>query len=237
MVAASVARPDSVRILSEPDKCSRDPAWLATARGLLCVRGMIPNMSAPKRKATAEDLRALHGEDGRYEIIHGEIVPMATPRMEHSNFANYSTAAISRRFDRKPGGKWPGGWWLRPQLHVSYETGEVFVHDYCGFRRDNHPALPSTWPTPLRPDWVCEVLSRGHEKRDRVDKWNVLFRARVPHYWIVDPDEKTLEVFRWTSDGYVRTLAATSGDVIRAEPFDAVEMRAAVFFGDEDDDE
>ena len=78
---------------------------------------------------------------------------------------------------------------------------------------------------------------RTTHKRDRVDKRAVLVRARVPHYWLVDPEEKLLELFRWTPTGYEVALTASSGDVIRAEPFDAVELRAAVLFGDEDDEE
>ena len=198
---------------------------------------MIQTMSLPARKATADDLRAAFGEDGRAEVIHGEILEKAAPRIEHSTSANYLLTAISRRFDRRPGGKWPGGWWILPELHVEYETHEVFCHDGVGYRRDAHGALPRTWPVPVRPDWVCELVSPGHEKRDLVDKWNVLHRSRVPHYWIVRPEEKLLLVHRWTPAGYTCVLAATSGDLIRAEPFDAVELRAAVVFGDDDDDE
>jgi Uma2 family endonuclease len=198
---------------------------------------MIQRMSATKPKATAEDLRRLYGEDGRYELIHGEIVPKFAPRPAHTALSNYSGAALTRRFDRQPGSKWPGGWWLRPELHVEYETGEVLCHDYCGFRRDTHAAIPNAWPVRLRPDWVCEVLSPGHEKRDRLDKWAVLFRAGVPYYWLANPEERVLEVYRRTADGFMCVCTATSGDVIRAEPFDAVELRAAVLFGDEDDDE
>jgi Uma2 family endonuclease len=197
---------------------------------------MIQTMSTPKN-ATAEDLRRLHGEDARYEIIHGVIVPKVAPRPVHSAAQTYSLAALTRRFDRRVGGKWPGGWWLRHELHVEYETGELFCHDACGFRRDQHAVIPNEWPVQIRPDWVCEALSPGHLKRDRVDKWAVLFRARVPHYWIVNPEEKILEVNRWTPEGYVCVLTASSGDLIRAEPFDSVELRAAVLFGDEDDDE
>jgi hypothetical protein len=68
-------------------------------------------------------------------------------------------------------------------------------------------------------------------------KWAVLWRAKVPHYWILNPLEKILEVHRWTQDGYVNVLRASSGQVIRAEPFDAVELRTDVLFGDEDDEE
>ncbi len=68
-----------------------------------------------------------------------------------------------------------------------------------------------------------------------MDKWHVLFAAGVPHYWLVDPEEKLLEVFRRGASGYELVLTATPGDLIRAEPFDAVELPAAVLFGDEDD--
>jgi Uma2 family endonuclease len=126
---------------------------------------------------------------------------------------------------------------IRTEVHVQYFEDELFCHDLCGFRRDLHPEIPTAWPVVVRPDWVCELLSPTHEKRDRIDKWNVLFRAKVPHYWIVNPEERLLEVHRWTPSGYEFALKATSGDLVRAEPFDAVELRAAVLFGDEDDDE
>jgi Uma2 family endonuclease len=113
----------------------------------------------------------------------------------------------------------------------------VFCHDLCGYRRDRHGEIPKAWPVKLRPDWVCEILSPSHEKRDLHDKWWVLQRAGVPHYWIVHPEEKVVHMYRLERPGYTCILTATSGDVVRAEPFDAVELRASVLFGDEDDDE
>jgi Uma2 family endonuclease len=89
----------------------------------------------------------------------------------------------------------------------------------------------------VRPDWVLEVLSPGHERRDRLDKWRVLHRAGVPHYWVADPDSKTLEVHRWHRDGFLKALVTVPGETVRAEPFDPCELRVAVLFGDEDDDE
>lgn len=198
---------------------------------------MIHVMTSPTRKRTAEDLRALYGEDSRYELIHGELVEKAMPRTEHAANQASVLTSVARRFHRQAGGKWPGGWWILPELHVGYADDEVFCHDLCGFRRDKHAELPKQWPCRLVPDWVCELLSPGREKRDRVDKWQVLFRAGVPHYWIVNPEEKFLEVYRWTAHGYEATLKAGGGDVIRAEPFGAVELRTSVLFGDEDDDD
>jgi Uma2 family endonuclease len=74
-------------------------------------------------------------------------------------------------------------------------------------------------------------------KRDVVDKFNVLHTNRVPHYWIADPIEQTLIVHRWEAAGYLVVLSAAAGDIIRAEPFEAVELRVSRLFGLEDDEE
>jgi Uma2 family endonuclease len=84
---------------------------------------------------------------------------------------------------------------------------------------------------------VCEILSPSNEKRDLVDKLNVLREAGVPHYWILNPEEKVLVVHRLEPNGYLVALTASTGETVRAEPFDAVELRVGILFGDEDDDE
>jgi hypothetical protein len=43
-------------------------------------------------------------------------------------------------------------------------------------------------------------------------------------------------VYRWYSDGDVEVLIAERDEVVRAEPFDAIELRVGVLFGEDDDD-
>lgn len=64
----------------------------------------------------------------------------------------------------------------------------------------------------------------------------MLHAAGVPDYWVIDHDEKILFMYQHGPAGYVVTTVGT-GAVIRARPFDAVELRTAVLFGDEDDEE
>ena len=61
-------------------------------------------------------------------------------------------------------------------------------------------------------------------------------RAGVPHYWILDPDTKSLAVYRNSHEGYVNILVAHAGDTVRAEPFDAVEIRVGLLFGEDLDE-
>ena len=57
-------------------------------------------------------------------------------------------------------------------------------------------------------------------------------RREVPHYWILDPDGKTLSVLRWHADGYLLVAAVSPGDAAALEPFDAVELEVRTLFGD-----
>jgi Uma2 family endonuclease len=198
---------------------------------------MLIGMATARTKlATADDLHALP-EHVRAEIIHGAIVEKASPSAEHGVSQLSFGATLKRRFQRQPGGRWPGGWWFGTEIEVEYETHEVYLHDVVGWRRDRVPQLPSGRPVRARPDWTCELLSPSNAKRDLVDEFQVLHANQVPHYWIADPVEKTLIVHRWEPRGYLVTLTASIGDVVRAEPFESVELRISVLFGIEDEEE
>lgn len=195
-------------------------------------------MAAPHRppKATFSDLEAL-GDRVSAEIIHGTIVEKASPTMEHGRSQLGFGGVLRRRFDRRPGGRWPGGWWFGTEVDVEYETHEIYRHDLVGWRRDRVRDCPRGRPIRARPDWVCELLSPSNEKRDLIDKLRVLQLAGVPHYWIPNPTDKTLVVHRWERNGYLIVLTAATGDVVRAEPFEAIELDLDVVFGDADDDD
>jgi Uma2 family endonuclease len=191
-------------------------------------------VASSRRPATFEDLLAREDPD-RLEIIDGEIVERAMPSPVHSHAAIKLGVAVDP-FNRKPGSRGPGGWWIFTEIHVGYPRGDIYCHDAAGWRRDRVPTRPTEWPVRIRPDWVCEIVSPKHERHDFVDKPRVLHAAEVPHYWILDPDERILLVHRWSPDGYTVVQRAAAGETVRAEPFDAIELRVGVLLGDEEDD-
>lgn len=193
-------------------------------------------MAAPSKPkpATVDDVRAIDDND-RLEIIAGEIVEKAAPSPNHG-FAEIQLGGVLHPFNRRAGRGGPGGWWLMLEIHVEYQGGELYCHDVAGWRRDRVPSRPTEWPVRIRPDWVCEIVSPNHERQDLVVKPRVLHVAEVPHYWVLHPEQKMLIVNRWTAAGYTAVLQATSGEAVRAEPFDAIELRVGELFGDEEDE-
>ena len=189
-------------------------------------------MPTAVRLATLEDLEALDDPD-RVEIIDGALVQKAMPSVAHSRSQTQIILKLGD-FNRRHG-RQPGGWWLLTEIHVEYQDRQIHCHDIAGWRRDRVPEMPSGWPVKIRPDWVCEIVSPTHEKRDMVDKPKVLHAAEVPHLWLLNPEEKMLLVQRWSPAGYTTILAASSGQTVRAEPFELIELRVSVLFGEEED--
>ena len=186
-------------------------------------------MSAAQRShATAADLAAL-GEEARAEVIGGVIVQKAGPSFEHGDAQSAVAGALKDPFQKGRGG--PGGWWIATEVEVELETHEVYLPDVAGWRRERVPERPKGRPTRVRPDWVCEVLSVSKAENDLGKKLFAYHRSGVPHYWIVDPEHETLTVYRWSSEGYVVARSAGRAEVVRAEPFEAIEVRVGDLFG------
>lgn len=183
-------------------------------------------MGQPSRRlASYADLAAVPAHRVA-EIVAGELRVHPRPAPPHARAASALGVFVGGPFQHGLGG--PGGWWIldEPELHLG---DDVLVPDLAGWRVERMPELPETAYFATPPDWICEVLSPSTEAEDRADKMPIYAEAGVGHIWLVDPLVKTLEVFRRA--GEVWSLVRTfSGGVVRAEPFDAVEIELAALW-------
>jgi Uma2 family endonuclease len=192
---------------------------------------------APKivPRATLEDLLAMPEEDRRrFELVEGALAERGATSGEHGT-AQFRIARQMGPFDRRPGGRSPGGWWFATEVDVYFDPVNTFRPDVSGWRRDRVPERPRGVPIEVRPDWVCEILS-SNKRNDLVKKKRVYHRHQVSHYWIVDPEQETLLVYRWAAEGYLDVLSAERGEIVRAEPFEAIPFAIGVLFGDDEDE-
>jgi len=175
---------------------------------------------AVKKTATYADLVALPSHLVG-EIIDGELIASPRPATPHVRAASRLGMDLGGPFDRGKGG--PGGWVIldEPELHI---VEQVLVPDLAGWRRERMPEMPDAAYVELAPDWLCEVLSPATARIDRARKMGHYARAGVRHLWLVDPGATTLEIYRLDGEGW-RLVHTHAGEaMIRAEPFDAVEL-------------
>jgi Uma2 family endonuclease len=116
-----------------------------------------------------------------------------------------------------------------PEVHLA---ADILVPDWAGWRRERMNAIPKGAYFELAPDWVCEILSPSTARIDRVRKLPVYAREGVKHAWLIDPRARTLEVFRLEAGRWLLLATHAEDEVVRIEPFDAIEFNLATLWAD-----
>jgi len=176
-----------------------------------------------RRSATYEDLLQVP-ENLVAEILDGELYTQPRPAPKHALSASAIGGKLFDPFGVGSGG--PGGWWIldEPELHLK---DDVMVPDLAGWRRERMPELPETAWFELVPDWVCEVLSPSTAQKDRVLKMPKYARYGVAHFWLIDPELRTLEVYQLTDSRWTLMTTLKDDDAVKIAPFDAIEFSLA----------
>jgi Uma2 family endonuclease len=182
-----------------------------------------------KRTATYADIEALP-DNVIGEIIHGDLYVSPRPRLRHGRAALELGADLRDPYGRGKGG--PGGWIfiVEPELHLE---GNVLVPDVAGWRRERWVPVGDAVGAKVAPDWVAEVLSPSTMKLDRAKKMDAYAEAGVGHVWLVDPEPRTLEVYRNVGAQWLRVGTWVDDAKVRAEPFGEIEINLAGWWLDE----
>lgn len=185
--------------------------------------------TATRRRATYEDLCQV--PDHRVaEILDGELVVSPRPALRH---ARASLGLGGHLWGPFQGGRsgGPGGWWIlfEPELHLA---DDIVVPDLAGWRHERLPSVPDRAYMTLAPDWVCEVISPATERMDRSRKMRIYAREGVMHLWLLDPLVRTLEAFRLEGGRWGLLGTHSDTDVVRIEPFEAIEIELMALWPD-----
>ncbi len=190
--------------------------------GAICYHGVVTARTDPG-PATYADIEALPPHVVG-EIIHGVLHANPRPAGPHSAAASDLGAELKVRFGRRTSGpSTPGGWIVldEPELHLGED---VLVPDIGGWRRSTMATIPEGHRFVIPPDWVCEVLSPSTAGVDRIQKLPLYARYRVSHAWLVDPIQRTLEVFRRQESSWLLVGTYAGDAVVSAEPFAEIEI-------------
>jgi Uma2 family endonuclease len=184
-------------------------------------------MDPARRRATYSDILALPA-GVRAEILGGELTTLPAPLPRHARVQRAVARYVGGPFDDDDGIGGPGGWWIFTEVDIA--LGEDIVRpDLSGWRRSRLPD-PDVRPITVVPDWLCEVLSPSNEAHDRVRKRRLYAAHGVGHYWIIDPEARTLEAFMLVGERWQDAGSFDETAVARVPPFEAIDIPVGRLF-------
>jgi Uma2 family endonuclease len=152
-----------------------------------------------KPRKTAEDYRRLP-EGTRAELIEGELLMSPSPRERHQT-AVLNLASLLRQHALSTHA---GRVFVAP-FDVHLPSGSIVQPDVV-FVSSARLSIVQDWIFGA-PDLLIEVLSPDGLERDRLVKRRLYAENGVREYWLVDPEERTVEVLvldgaQWVAHGY-----------------------------------
>lgn len=155
-----------------------------------------------------EDYLQFPEEPGyRYEILEGILVKEPSPCVHHQRVSSVLYRQLGRFFDEYD----PAGELFFAPLDITLTDRNVLQPDIL--------FVSGTRKEIMRPeridgacDLVIEIMSPSNRRKDRLRKMEIYRKAGVPHCWLVDPEENTLEAFMLREGNYALIAAAGPGD-------------------------
>ena len=138
---------------------------------------------------TAEQVRGLPDDGNRYEVVRGELLVTPAPRLWHQEIVGRLYMATSRYLNKEPIGHA-----FQAPADISWSPDTLVQPDV--FVVPLAEARTMDWARIATLLLVAEVLSPSSRRADRFSKRLEYQRHDVPVYWIVDPDERVVEI--WT---------------------------------------
>ena len=142
---------------------------------------------------TIADLDAMPDDEYRYEIIEGELFVSRSPSLTQQSVSGNLFRSIDTYLIDNPIGRI----WATPGVIFSELSGVIPDLVYISHQR--RAEIASGDRVTGAPDLVIEIISPGteNERRDRVAKKQLYGKHGVKEYWIVDFENRSIEVYQF----------------------------------------
>ena len=174
---------------------------------------------------TYEDYQRLPTDGWQYEVIHGRLIMVPAPRPTHQQIVIRLGTAIFNFLRQNPLGEvFPAPIdVLAPNKAEPVQPDLVFV---AAERMD----IVTQRAIEGAPDLTVEVLSPFNWLDDRRTKFALYAEMGVREYWIVDPDERTVEVFSLQEGRYALIQRFGPDEMLCSDLLPSFEMAVADIF-------
>jgi len=161
----------------------------------------ILEQESKKAKMTSAAFRELEFPDDDlfiYELLNGQLVKKSAPKPLHQLLSRRITKALENYLGQNPLGDF------------FYAPVDVFLDDYntvqpdiCFLSTERAFLIDLNEGIMGAPDLIVEILSPGSLRYDRVDKKDLYERFAVKEYWIVDPNNRAVEIYTMLENAYI----------------------------------
>ena len=146
-------------------------------------------------------------EGEKVEFINGEIIFNSPVKLEH-NLHQKLLLNLLDNYVRVNNLGFVGN----EKIMISL-TRNDYEPDICFFNRSISDKFnPKQMQFPA-PDFVAEVISPSTEHNDRIIKFEDYAAHGIKEYWIIDPEDKTIEQYLLKDDKYELTLKSDNGSI------------------------
>jgi len=183
-------------------------------------------MHIPKGKIvlTYEDYVLLPDDRNRYEILEGELTVTPAPSTKHQSASANLFKLLSRHIDDRNLGKL-----FYAPVDLILDPTTILQPDLL-FVFSAHQQIITERAIEGVPDLVVEILSPTTSRTDRVTKAQIYGRHSVPIYWIVDPDEESVEIYRLEGDVFRLEVTLQGATPTIVPPFKEFAIAASDVF-------
>jgi Uma2 family endonuclease len=149
-----------------------------------------------KTKLTYEEYRLFPDDGRRHEIIDGAHYVSPSPNTNHQSASRHIQFALYEQLEK------PGlGYVFDAPMDLELAPTDVVQPDLIVVLAENREII---LPSRLRgvPDLVVEILSPSTGEIDRTLKRSLYETHRVPEFWLVDVEERSVLSYRLGTAGY-----------------------------------
>ena len=147
-------------------------------------------------------------DDKRYELIDGELILAPAPRRDHQTVDTRLGWRLARFVEENA----LGVTYSAPRDVVFSDTN--IVQPDLMFISNERMHIDTEAEVWGGPDLIVEILSPSTAARDRTVKQSLYARNGVKEYWLIDADERTIEVLLLGDQGLEPVATYGEGDTL-----------------------
>lgn len=179
---------------------------------------------AQTTRVTAEDYRLMPEAGPRYQLIEGELTIWPSPNRYHQDISGKLEFILLKYLERNPVGKL-----YDAPFDVYLTEHNVFQPDIVFIANDRTSTLTDAGAEGA-PTLVIEILSDRTAQLDKNPKRKAYAAAGVPELWLVNPETKSIEVYRLQQDAEHPTAVFQEKDAFTSPCFPGLSISATEVF-------